>query len=112
MEGIDIEYVHQKLHFGDIEVKKSIFYKSKHPIDIGEVEIEKIISNKILYGKGFKKFIGYTNDKKVKPLCIILPKISGYAKYFEETKCINFLIEDDELLEANNKMWQRIRTLM
>lgn len=109
MEGIDIEYVHQKLHFGDIEVKKSIFHKSKHPI---EVEIEKIISNKILYGKGFKKFIGYTNDKKVKPLCIILPKISGYAKYFEETKCINFLIEDDELLEANNKMWQRIRNLM
>ena len=101
-----------KLIFGDIEVKKSISHKSKHPFDIGEVDIKKLISNKILYGKGFKKFIGYANYEKIKLLCIMLSKIGGYAKYFEETKCMDFLIEDEELLEAYNKMWQSIRTLM
>ena len=30
----------------------------------------------------FKYFIGYKEGKIVKPLCIILPQMSGYIKYF------------------------------
>ena len=38
--------------FRDIGVKENSFYKSKHPIDITEVNIGKIvISNKVSYGK-------------------------------------------------------------
>ena len=33
--------------------------------------------------KSFKYFIGYQEDEIVKPLCIILPQMSGYIKYFE-----------------------------
>ena len=46
----------KKLKFSDIEVKKSVFHKSKHPTDISKVDIGKIvISNKIPHGKkGFK----------------------------------------------------------
>ena len=32
---------------------------------------------------GFKYFIGYKEDDVVKPLCIILPQMSGYMKYFK-----------------------------
>ena len=32
---------------------------------------------------GFKNFIGYQDDEIVKPLCSILPQMSGYIKYFE-----------------------------
>ena len=32
---------------------------------------------------GFKYFIGYKEGEIVKPLCIILPQMSGYIKYFE-----------------------------
>ena len=32
---------------------------------------------------GFKYFIGYKKDDIVRPLCIILPQMKGYAKYFE-----------------------------
>ena len=32
---------------------------------------------------GFKFFIGYKADNTVRLLCIILPHISGYIKYFE-----------------------------
>ena len=32
---------------------------------------------------GFKYFIGYKEDNIVKPLCIILPQMSGYIKYIE-----------------------------
>ena len=33
--------------------------------------------------EGFKYFIGYLEDGIVKPLCIILPQMSEYIKYFE-----------------------------
>ena len=30
-----------------------------------------------------KYFIGYKDNNIVRPLCIILPQISGYVKYFD-----------------------------
>ena len=40
-----------------------------------------MISDKVFYGKkGLKYFIGNKDDEKVKPLCIMLPKMSGYIK--------------------------------
>ena len=33
--------------------------------------------------KGFKYFIGYQDNEIVKPLCLILPQMSGYIKYFQ-----------------------------
>ena len=32
---------------------------------------------------GFKYYIGYKGGEIVKPLCIILPQMTGYIKYFE-----------------------------
>ena len=42
-------------------------------------------------------FIGYLG-RIVKPLCIILPQMSGYIKYFENrSKNISYLIKDNEV---------------
>ena len=89
-----------------MRLKKNAFHKFKYPIDINEVNIGKIvISNKVLYGKKcFKYFIGYKDDDKIKPLCIMLPKFSGYVKCFDETKYMSFLIEDEKLLKTCNKV--------
>ena len=58
------------------------------------------MSNKVSLGKkGFKYFIGYKDAKKIKPLRIVLPKMSAHRKDFDETKYISFLIKDNELLE-------------
>ena len=36
------------LNFDDIEVEKTAFYKPKHPVNIGKVDIKKkLISNKV-----------------------------------------------------------------
>ena len=46
----------------------------------------------------FKHFIGYQKGEIVKPLCIILPQMSGYIKYFENGgKNMSFLIKDNEV---------------
>ena len=65
------------------------FHKFKYPIDIIEVNIGKIvISIKVSHGK--KGFIGYKDDDKIKRLCIMLPKMSGYLKCFDENKYVFF----------------------
>ena len=44
--------------------------------------------------EGFKYFIGYLENGNVKPLCIILPQMSGCIKYFENGgKNMSFLLK-------------------
>ena len=62
------------LKFDNIEVNKKEFHKSKQPIDLNLVDINKIvISGKFKHSDdGFKHFIIYKKDDIAKPLCIIL----------------------------------------
>ena len=48
------------------------------------------------------------NDYKVKPLHIMLPKTSAYVKNYDgQTKWMYFLIEDEDLLEKYNTIWDK-----
>ena len=73
------------LKFNNIRLNKKEFHKSKEPIDLMSVNVDQIVvSDKFKHNnKGFKYFIGYQEGGIVKPLCIILPEMSGYIKYFE-----------------------------
>ena len=97
------------IKFGDIEIQKQKFHQHKAPISIKNIDINKIVvTNKVSFGKkAFKYFIGYKDSKKIKPLCIFLPKMSAYRKDFDETKYMSFLIKDDELLEKYNETWKK-----
>ena len=41
----------------------------------------------------------FIDDKKVRLLCIMPPKLSAHRRDFDETKYILFLMKDNELLE-------------
>ena len=73
------------LKLDNIEVHKKEFHTSKQVIDLNLVGITKIvISEKFKHSdKGFKYFTGNKDDNIVRSLCIILPQMSGYIKYFE-----------------------------
>ena len=91
-----------KLIFGDIEVSKKEFYESKKAVNLISVSVGKIVvSNKIKGNNETSKvFIGYMDDVSgiVTPLCIILPQMSGWIKYFENGgKNMSFRIEDDSV---------------
>ena len=62
------------LKFNNIILSKKEFHKSKHPIDLSLVRVDKIVlSEKFKHSEeGFKYFIGYEKGEIVKPLCIIL----------------------------------------
>ena len=61
------------------------FHQSKQPIDVISVSVDQIvIFEKFKHNsEDFKYFIGYQEGEVVEPLCIILPQMSGYIKYFE-----------------------------
>ena len=60
--------------------------------------------------ESFKYFIGYLEGEIVKPLCIILPQMSGSNKYFENgAKNMSFFIKDDEVWDKYDKIWDVIK---
>ena len=88
------------LQFNNIVLNKKKFHNSKESIDLLWVDLDQIVvSYKFKHNvEGFKYFIGYLEGEIVKPLCIILPQMSGYIKYFENGgKNMSFLIKDNEV---------------
>ena len=73
------------LKFNNIKFNKKEFHKSKQAINLDLVIVDQtVVSDKFKHSEeGFKHFIGYQEDEIVKPLCIILPQMNGYIKYFE-----------------------------
>ena len=100
------------LKFDNIRVNKKEFHKSKQPIDLGLVKVDQIVvSDKFKHSDdGFKYFIGYKESEIVKLLCIILPQMTGYIKYFENgEKNMSFVIKDDYVLDKYNEIWNKIK---
>ena len=100
------------LTFGNVRVNKKEFHISKQPIDLNLINVDQIVvSDKFKHSDdGFKYFIGYKEGEIVKPLCIILPQMSGYIKYFENGgKNMSFVIKDDMRLDKYNEIWGKIK---
>ena len=78
----------------------------KEPINLMSVIVDEIVvSDKLKHNnEGFKYFIGYQESVIVKPLCIILPQISGYIEYLKMGQKMFFLIKDDEVWEKYKKI--------
>ena len=102
------------LKFNNIRLNKKEFKeKTKEPIELMPVIVDQIVvSDKFKHNnEGFKYFIGYQEGGIVKPLCIVLPQITGYIKYFENgSKNMSFLIKDDEVWEKYQKSWDVIKS--
>ena len=99
------------LKFNNIILNKKTSHKLKEPIDLFSVNVDLIVvSDKFKHNnKGFKHFIGY-QDGLIKPLCIILPQMSWYIKYFENGgKNMYFWIKDDEVWDKYDKIWDVIK---
>ena len=69
----------------------------------------KIVNKVSICKKEFKYLIGYKDAKKIRPLCICLPKMTAYRKDFDEIKFMSLLIKDHELLQKYNDIWEKIK---
>ena len=95
----------------NVRVNKKEFHKPKQPLDLNLVNIDQIVvSDKFRHNNGFKYFIGYKEGEIVKSLCIILPQMTGYIKYFENGgKNMFFVIKGDMCLNKYNEIWDKIK---
>ena len=105
----------QKTKFGDKEVDKKEFYSSKEAILLESVDLSKIVVSsrwKISETK-YKYFCRYLNNDAIQPLCVILPQMSGYIKYFDDGgKNMSFFMDDKEIYEKCNEIWNVVQKLL
>ena len=105
----------KNINFEDKKINKSNFYKSKKIFNIYDLDVNEIlVSKKESYGtkNSSKYFIGYNDDDVIRPLCINLPQMVGYAKHFDSNKTISFKVSDNKLLKKYTKIWEKISNLM
>ena len=91
----------KNMNFGDKIIKKSDFWKSKKVIKIDNIDVNKIlVSQEEPYGSknSFKYLTGYNDYHIVRPLCIKLPQMIGYANCFNGNKTMSFKVSDNKLL--------------
>ena len=87
----------RKIKFEDKEIDKKEFYLSKQAILLNSVDLSKIVvsSKWKISGTKYKYFCGYLNNDVIEPLCVILPQVSGYIKYFNDgEKNMSFVTDD------------------
>ena len=92
----------QTLMFSDIKMNKKDIYNAKKAIPLNLIHVNNIVvSYKVKQNNDtYKYFIGYSHDGGViKLLCIILPQMSGYMKYFETgRKTRSFKTKDEDVI--------------
>ena len=105
----------QKIKFWDKEIDEKELYSSKRAIFLDSVDLSKIVvSNKWkINDTTYKYFCGYLNNDVIQPLCIILPQMSGYIKYFDDGgKNMSFVTDDKEVYEKYNEIWNIVKNLL
>ena len=106
----------QKIKFGDKKLIKKKFYSSKEAILLDSVYLNKIVvsSRWKLNDTTYKYLCGYlNNDGIIKPLCVILPQMNGYIKYFDDGgKNMSFVTDDEKLYEKYDEIWNVVKGLL
>ena len=105
----------KKIKFGDKEINKKEFYSSKQAIPLDSVDLDKIavLSKWKINETTYKYLCGYLNNDVIQPLCVILPQMNGYIKYFDNGgKNITFVTDNEKVYDKYNKIWEVIRKLL
>ena len=83
---------------------------------LDSVELSKIVvsSRWKLNDETYKYFCGYlNNDGIIKPLCVILPQMNGYIKYFDDGgKNMSFVTDDEKVYEKYDEIWNVVKGLL
>ena len=105
----------KKINFGDKEVYRAKFYSSKQAISLDSVDLNKIVVSKKwkINDTTCKYICGYLNNDTIQPLCIILPQMDGYIKYFDDGgKNMSFVTDDEKIYKKYNEIWEVVKKLL
>ena len=100
---------------GDKEVNKKEFYSYKEAIPLDSVDLDKIVvsSKWKISDTTYKYLCEYLNNDNIQPLCVILPQMNVYIKYFDNGgKNMSFVTDDKKVYKKYNEIWEVIRKLL
>ena len=103
------------IKFGDKEINRKEFYLSKQAIPLDSVDLDKIVvsSKWSISDTTYKYLCGYLNNDVIQPLCVILPQMNGYIKYFDDGgKNMSSVTDDEEVYEKYNEIWEAVKKLL
>ena len=95
--------------------KVTFTIKNKKVFKTDDIDVNKIlVSEKESYSKNnsLKYFIGYNDNDVIRPLCLKLPQMTGYAKKFNENTTMSFKANNKQLLKNYNKIWEKVEKLL
>ena len=102
--------------FDDKKFRKNIFYRSRKPFDVSDIDVNRIvISKEVAYGTkiSLKYFIGYNDEEYViRPLLLKLPQMIGYLKEFDDSMTMSLRVDDSKLFKKYCKIWKTIKGLL
>ena len=100
-----------------MEIKSFIkkIYSSKQAVSLDSVDLNKVVVSKKwkINDTAYKYICGYLNNDTIQTLCVILPQMDGYIKYFDDGGKNRSSVTDDEIIyEKYNEIWEVIRNLL
>ena len=103
------------MKFEKTEIAKENFYGAEKPIKLWDINVDTLVILKLVKTKTNSKYLIEYLDKAIRPLVLIMPKMSGYVKTFKVedkiSKMMLFRINDEKLLEKYKAMWTKIEDL-
>ena len=107
------------LRFGETKIVKENFFAGKKLINICDINVDNIVISKLLKTKNNSKYLFGYLDKFIRPLVLIMRKMSGYVKTFKvkdgnkdkNNKLMSFRIDDEKLLGKYKAIWTKIEDL-
>ena len=88
---------------------------SKQAISLDSVDLNKIVVSKKrkINDTTYKHICGYLNNDTIQSLCVILPQMDGYIKYFDDGgKNMSFVTGDEKIYKKYNEIWEVVRNLL
>ena len=82
---------------------------------LDSIDLSKIVvsSRWKLNDETYKCFCGYLNNDFIKPLCVILPQMNGYIKYFNDGgKNMSFVADNEKVYEKYDEIWNVVKSLL
>ena len=104
----------KNVNFDDKDLK-SDFYENKKVVKIDDFDVNKILVSKeepYSTKNSLKYLTGYNDNDVVRPLCLKLAQMAGYAKKSEFNLTMSFKIRDKQLLKKYDQIWKRIEKLL
>ena len=97
------------------KIKNSEFYQNKIVFQTDDVDVNKIlVSKKEPYGakNALKHFTVYNDNDVIRPLCVRLQQMTGYAKKFNENATMSFRANNKQFFKNYEKIWEKFEKVI